>query len=49
MNELELKRLNELKIEIMLCGEIYNDKKWKNYEEYWKLRNKELEYETKEL
>ena len=29
----------------MLCGEIYNDKKWKNYEEYWKLRNKELEYE----
>ena len=46
MSKKEIERLNELKIEIMLCGEIYNDKKWKNYKEYWKLRNKELEYET---
>ena len=27
----ELKRLNELRNEIMLVGEIYNDKLWKNY------------------
>tara|TARA_Y100000589_G_C27124037_1_gene617715 strand:- start:867 stop:1007 length:141 start_codon:yes stop_codon:yes gene_type:complete len=45
MSKKEIERLNELKIEIMLCGEIYNDKKWKNYKEYWKLRNKELRYE----
>tara|TARA_R110001632_G_scaffold209749_1_gene334544 strand:- start:483 stop:632 length:150 start_codon:yes stop_codon:yes gene_type:complete len=49
MSELELKRLNELLEEIKLCGEIYNDKKWKNYKEYWRLRNKELKYETNEL
>ena len=28
----------------MFCGEIYNDKNWKNYDEYHKLRNKELSY-----
>ena len=33
----ELKRLNELRNEIMLCGKIYNDKLWKNYKEYYKL------------
>ena len=33
----ELKRLNELRNEIILCGEIYNDKLWKNYKEYHKL------------
>ena len=33
----ELKRLNELRNEIMLVGEIYNDKLWKNYNEYHKL------------
>lgn len=44
MSKKEIKRLNELKLEIMFCGEIYNDKKWKNYDEYHKLRNKELSY-----
>tara|TARA_B110000858_G_scaffold175908_1_gene209685 strand:+ start:603 stop:743 length:141 start_codon:yes stop_codon:yes gene_type:complete len=33
----ELKRLNELRNEIMLCGKIYDDKLWKNYKEYYKL------------
>ena len=37
MSEKELKRLNELRNEIMLVGEIYNDKLWKNYKEYHKL------------
>ena len=42
MNELELKRLNELKEEIRLCGEIWNDPTWENLDEYMKLREKEL-------
>ena len=37
MKVLELVRLNELRNEIMLVGEIYNDKLWKNYKEYHKL------------
>ena len=40
MNKNELKRLNELKNEIKLCGEIYNDKSWKNYNEFNMLINK---------
>ena len=39
MKVLELVRLNELRNEIILCGEIYNDKLWKNYKEYHKLKS----------
>ena len=40
LNEKEIKKLKELENEIMLCGEIYNDKNWKNYEIFWKLNKK---------
>ena len=39
MNEKNVIRLNELRNEIKLCGEIYNDKNWEHYEEYHKLIN----------
>jgi len=40
MSKKELKKLMELRNEIMLCGEIYNDCNWENYDLYNELVKK---------
>ncbi len=40
MSKNELKKLMELRNEIMLCGEIYNDRNWENYDLYNELVKK---------
>jgi len=37
MNIDDLNKLNDLREEIMLCGEIYNDKNWKSIDEWNRL------------
>lgn len=49
MSELELKRLNELVEEIILCGEIWNDPNWENLDEWNELIEKKIKYEEDEL
>lgn len=42
MKNQEKKRLNELKQEIKLCGQIYEDPNWENFNEYYELLEKEI-------
>jgi hypothetical protein len=42
MKNQEKKRLKELKHEIRMCGQIYEDPNWENFNEYYELLEKEI-------